>query len=98
MVKHHLIRRSLAGGLVIFAASIPPAAQAKFALEPVSAVSGSAPVAPVSPPARTPAAGQPGFQWGDAGIGAAGTVAVLGAGAIAFAAPRRRRAQHGIVS
>jgi hypothetical protein len=101
MVRHHLMGRSLAGALVIVAASVPSAAQAQSALQPVSAIgapalSTSAPASPVSRPARTPAAGGPGFQWGDAGIGAAGAVAVLGAGAIACAAPRRRRAQHRI--
>ena len=36
---------------------------------------------------------QSGFQWGDAGIGAA-VVVLLGAGAVAASAMRRRRVQR----
>lgn len=37
-----------------------------------------------------------GFQWGDAGIGAAGTVVLLGAGAGAAAAMRRRHTHRAV--
>lgn len=43
------------------------------------------------------ATSQPGFQWGDAGIGAAGMVVLLGAGAGTAGAIRRRRAQRPVV-
>ena len=51
---------------------------------------GGSPTAPSSPPAGRAAGGA--FQRDDAGIGAAGTLAVLlGAGAVALGATRRRR-------
>jgi hypothetical protein len=85
------IRRSFAGLAVIVAVILPASAEARFNLEP----SGSGPSAPapsrpvpVTPP---PTAADPGFQWGDAGIGAAGAVLVLGSGALVYAAPRRSR-------
>lgn len=37
------------------------------------------------------------FQWGDAGIGAAGAVGLVGAGALLSGAARRRRVQRGLV-
>jgi hypothetical protein len=42
--------------------------------------------------------GSSGFQWGDAGIGAGGTAVLLGAGAVAAGAARRRRSQRAIAS
>jgi hypothetical protein len=41
--------------------------------------------------ARAAASSSQGFQWDDAGIGAAGAVVLLGAGAVASGAVRRRR-------
>jgi hypothetical protein len=43
------------------------------------------------------ATSQGGFQWGDAGIGAAGMIVLLGTGAGAAGAMRRRRAQRPVV-
>jgi len=43
------------------------------------------------------ATSQGGFQWGDAGIGAAGMMVLLGTGAGAAGAMRRRRAQRPVV-
>jgi hypothetical protein len=98
MSKGNLIKRLLSGGLVIAAAGFPSAAQARLNLNPppVAVASSTAPV--VSRPSvhRIDASAQPGFQWGDAGIGAAGAVALLGAGAAASGVARRRRA-HGTV-
>jgi hypothetical protein len=55
------------------------------------------PSAPAPAPSRPPA--QPaGFQWDDAGIGAAGTVLLLGAGAMTAGLARRKRAGHHAVS
>lgn len=45
----------------------------------------------VASPVRSTASSQAGFQWGDAGIGAAGTVLLLGASAGAAGTMRRRR-------
>ncbi|HEV7176616.1 MAG TPA: hypothetical protein VGN29_14040 [Solirubrobacteraceae bacterium] len=40
------------------------------------------------------ASGPAGFQWDDAGIGAAGAIVLLGAGAGAATTIRRRRTRH----
>ena len=94
----HNIQRILAAAVAITAISLPAAAEAQVNLEP----GGSAPPAPAAS-APAPAPSQPasatpqptaadsGFQWGDAGIGAAGAVLVLGGGALVYAAPRRSR-------
>ena len=90
MFKQHLIRRSLVSGLVIAAASFPASAQAMF-------INGGGPSVPAASIASGLSASQPGasahssFQWGDAGIGAAGAVVLLGAGALGTSATRRRR-------
>lgn len=120
MFKHHLIKRSLAGGLVI--------AVAGFASATEASASGARSVAspPLTPTQRqeidqlagnvsalfaseggwhlggslaprAPASVQGGFQWGDAGIGAAGaTVLLLGAGA-GVGMTRRRRMRRAVV-
>ena len=85
------IRRLLAAAAVLTATSLPASADARFNLEP----GGSAPSAP-APSQPAPATPQPtatdsGFQRGDAGIGAAGAVLVLGSGALVYIAPRRSR-------
>jgi hypothetical protein len=109
MFKHNLIRRSLAGGLVIAAAGFPAAAGARLNLDPPASVTGDAGYRlpsnfrthagsggyfseqPNAPSASVSHAGS-GFQWGDAGIGAAGaTVVLLSAGALGAGAARRRR-------
>lgn len=46
---------------------------------------------------RSTATSQGGFQWGDAGIGAAGMMVLLGTGAGAAGAVRRRRAQRPVI-
>lgn len=123
MLNHTLIKRSLAGGLVIAAAGFPASAQAMV-------YGGGESSLPVTPPAGVPSAPQPisqlqrdvqqwfavhgrfpsaaastisatstaptatssgGFQWGDAGIGAAGATVLLGAGALGAGITRRRR-------
>jgi hypothetical protein len=149
MSEHNLTRRWLTGAVVIAAACFPPAAQAKFDLNPPPAAGTAAavemigsteptarePVAPAStriptgsatqaigsrsqaaskslglaaqafhneetaaygrlatsPPQQSGTAGQPGFQWDDAAIGAAGTLVLLGAAALTSGVTRRRR-------
>jgi hypothetical protein len=98
--NHTLIKRALAAGLTIGAASFPTAAQARLELNPPSAPSASQPVQVVSGSTdarRSSSAQQSGFGWGDAGIGAAGAVVLLGAGAGTANAMRRRRG-HGVVT
>ncbi len=91
MTTHHSIRRILAAAAMITAASLPASADAKFNLEPgAPAASAPAPSRPV-PATPAPTAADSGFQWADAGIGAAGAVLVLGSGALVYAAPRRSR-------
>jgi hypothetical protein len=46
---------------------------------------------------RSVVTSQGGFQWGDAGIGAAGMIVLLGTGAGAAGAVRRRRAQRPVI-
>ena len=95
MPKHTMIRRGLTGALVVGAAGFAPAAQARFEFNP-SPLRTSVPAgaARATTARQTAASAQAGFQWGDAGVGAAGAAALLGAGAAASVAVRRRRTQH----
>ena len=87
MLNHTFIKRSLATGLVLAAAGLPATAQAAFMDS-----AGSAPSAPaVNPPATSAARAGSGFDWGDAGIGAAAVTVLLGTGALGAGATRRRR-------
>lgn len=89
MSSKHLVQRSLAGGLVIAALSYPAAAQAMPTLDPAGAPS---PISAAPEPPTTSA--QSGFQWADAGIGAAGGVVLFGTGVVAAGAVRRRTAHR----
>jgi hypothetical protein len=93
MFRHSMIKRALLAGLVICAASSPAVAQARFNLNPSPGASVSKPVQVASAPARPQprARTQSGFQWGDAGIGAAGILVLLSVGAAGASAVRRRR-------
>ena len=98
MLNHTLFKRSLAIGLTVGAAGLPAAAQARLDLNPPTPAS-NAPAQPVSVASvQQPGSGQSGFQWGDAGIGAAGTIALLGAGAAASVGVRRRRTHRALTS
>jgi hypothetical protein len=93
MFKQHLIRRSLVGGLVAASVAFPSAAQAFYNASPGGgpvAVTGPPPAASSAPTATSAA----GFQWGDAGIGAAGAVVLLGGTAVGAGLSRRRRIQR----
>jgi hypothetical protein len=92
MLSQKMIKCGLAGVLVSAAAGCPAAAQA-FVMD--SAAGGSAPVQVAI--ARAVQQGGSGFQWGDAGIGAAAAITVLGAGAASSGAARRRRTQRTVV-
>jgi hypothetical protein len=75
----------LASCAIVAAVALPAAAQAR---PNTNAISG-----PPAVVAQTPApaeSGQSGFQWGDAGIGAAAAVLLVGAGAAAGLSTRRR--------
>jgi len=86
MLKHNTIRRTLAGGLVLAAASFPATTQARRMPD---VPFGPGPVIQTAAPQPVTHAGQPGFQWGDAGIGA-GTALLLSAGVAGAAMTRRR--------
>jgi hypothetical protein len=97
MFNHTLIKCSLAAGLAIGAASFPTAAQARFEFNPPVPVASQPAQAASAPTGAQPSGGaQPGFQWGDAGIGAAGAVVLLGAGAGTANAMRRRRVHRAL--
>lgn len=93
MLSQKMIKRGLAGALVVAAAGSPAAAQASLAMD--APAGGGAPVQVASGPAVQQ--GGSGFQWGDAGIGAAAAITVLGAGAASSGAARRRRTQRTVV-
>jgi hypothetical protein len=96
MFNRTLIKGSLAAGLAIGAASFPAVAQARFELNPPAAPSANQPAQVASAPTRAQpsSSAQLGFQWGDAGIGAAGIVVLLGTGAGTANVMRRRRGQR----
>jgi hypothetical protein len=88
MFKHHLITRSLAGGLVVAATGFPSAAQAMLM------DGGGGPPRQIAsgPPApQVVSSHSSSFEWGDAGIGAAGATVLVGAGMLGATATRRRR-------
>jgi hypothetical protein len=95
MFRLSLAKCSLSAGVVFAAASLPAAAQARLDLNPLgqSEVSAPARVVSVQAPPST-AASASSFEWGDAAIGAAGPVVLLGAGAVAAGGARRRRGQR----
>lgn len=123
MLHRHLIKRTLAGGLVIAAAVLPSAAPAMS----IGGAESAVPVAPGSsgpsaqrqrldqlqgnvqewfavhgrfpastaltaPVSTAPAAtSRRGFQWDDAGVGAAAATLLLSAGALGVGLTRRQR-------
>ncbi len=116
MYKQHLIKRSLAGAIIIAAAGFPTAAQAMFNDGGVSKpVPGTGSVAYTLPlnfhTDATSGGGYPnhlligssvqqtnsGFQWDDAGLGAAGATLLLGVAALGAGVTRRHTTQRRIV-
>jgi hypothetical protein len=93
MSKFKLSKRLLAAGLMVAAASFPAVAQARLNFDPPSKTAASAPAPAVSAQASPPTRDSS-FQWGDAAIGAAGAVVLVGAGAAATSGARRRRGQR----
>ena len=100
MLNHTIVKRSLAAGLMTAAAALPATAQARYVEDPGATPSASQVQVAVPEPASRPASlattqsGGSSFQWGDAGIGAAGAVVLLGASGLGVATTRRRRVQR----
>jgi hypothetical protein len=92
-VQH--IRRGVTGGVVVAAISFPAAAQAMWPPADPPSTPNSSLVRLAVPSTST--SGQPGFQWEDAAIGAAGAVVLLGAGVSASGVARRRRDHRTVI-
>jgi hypothetical protein len=94
MFTHIQVKRSSLTLLAIAAVALPAGAQARPLFDPPS--SGQIghrdqPAPPVNAAAQPELTASTGFQWDDAGIGAAGAIVLLGAGAGTATAIRRRR-------
>lgn len=89
MLNDTLIKRTLASGLAIAAVGFPASAQAMF-IDGGGAASAPTAAVPARPAASVSDA-KSGFQWGDAGIGAAGATMLLGVGALGAGVTSRRR-------
>ena len=95
-----LSKRIIAVAAVIAAAAAPSTASARL----IAAAPDSGPVGaavPIQAPSATPqqqAGTSQGFQWDDAGIGAAGVLVLVGAGAGAVTLAGRRRTHEARVS
>jgi hypothetical protein len=91
-----LIKRIAAAAIVVMAAGAPTAAYARVNLDPGTApVVSSQTVKSAAPPpaAEAQASSSQGFQWDDAGIGAAGALVLVSVGSGTLLA-RRRRTHH----
>lgn len=88
------IKRSFLAALALAAAALPTGAQARVIFDPPNEAQASQPVRPVTIVRQPQANGSAGFQWDDAGIGAAGAIVLLGAGAGAATTIRRRRSSR----
>jgi hypothetical protein len=97
MFKYTLTKRSLVAALAISAASFPTASQARLIEDPAAPVA-SQPSQVVNAPAvsQPSSSAQSGFRWGDAGIGAAGAIVLVGLGAGTAGAAHRRRAHRAV--
>jgi hypothetical protein len=91
-------KRALIAAAMIAAASAPSSAYARLNLDPEPPAAHHPPqlVTPAHParparPVAEAASATRGFEWGDAGLGAAGTLVLLGTGAGSAAAIARRR-------
>jgi hypothetical protein len=97
MFNHTYIKRSLVAVVMSAGVAFPAAAQAMH-IEDSGGVPSAAPVQVAGPEPAAAVASAPStqsssssFQWGDAGIGAAGAVVLLGTGAMGATLTRRRR-------
>ncbi|MGZ4232538.1 MAG: hypothetical protein ACXVUE_05170 [Solirubrobacteraceae bacterium] len=94
MFTHLPIKRSSLAVLAVAAAALPAGAQARPIFDPASdgpIGHREQPAQPANVVAQPQASVATGFQWDDAGIGAAGAIVLLSGGAGAATAIRRRR-------
>ena len=89
MFSKHAMKRAMTGALVATAASFPASAQAMIPPPGAPAGADATAIETLTPQAQPSV--NDGFHWGDAGIGAAGMVLLVGAGTVASGAARRRR-------
>jgi hypothetical protein len=88
----HFTRRSLTAMLAVIAlATVAPAVTSAASSSPVVSVAGRQPVRAETAPVGDLTPDNPGsdFNWGDAGIGAAATLALIAVSAAALSATRR---------
>lgn len=90
-------RRSLIAALVMAAMALPSAASARVAVDRQAPTFDAAAASPIVVQAGGRQGNSNGFDWADAGIGAAVAVALIGA-ARAVAGERRRPARHAATS
>ena len=94
MFRHVQMKRSLLATVALTAAALPAVAQARPSVYSPADAHGRRP-ARVATVVQMPEANAPSsFQWDDAGIGAAGAIVLLGAGAGAATTIRRRRTRR----
>ena len=90
------------GTIAAIAALTSPAAASAIQIEepgaPPQPVRVASPAAAQPPISTAGPSSQAGFQWGDAGIGAAGAVVLLGGGVAAAGTARRRRTYRNAIS
>jgi hypothetical protein len=92
------IKRLLVAAIAILVLSAPSAAFATvLATDGGGSASGPGQAAVSAPVARTTASSSPGFLWGDAGVGAASVVVLLGVGVGAGSVLRHRRVHRPVV-
>ena len=96
-----LTNRIATAATVVLAASAPSAAYARFNLDPpaTAPVVSSQPIHNAAPPSarKALASSSQGFQWDDAGIGAAGALMLVSIGSGTMYV-RRRRTYHPLTS
>jgi hypothetical protein len=96
-----LTKRILTVATVVLAVSVPSVAYARPMFDPPGATpavnSQTVQNAPLRTAGNGSASSPQGFQWDDAGIGAAGILALLSVGSVVIIA-RRRRTHHPLTS
>ena len=90
------IKRLLVAATAVLVFSAPSAAFARYAGDAGGSVSGPARAALTAPVSKATASSSQGFQWGDAGVGAASIIALLGLGVGAASLLRQRRVHRPI--